>query len=42
MARVAHRGTESGLERVASGELSVPETPIVVDIGELFAKLDRM
>jgi Uma2 family endonuclease len=41
-ARVAYRGTPSGLELVPSGELSVPGTPIVVRIGELFEKLDRM
>jgi len=41
-ARVAYRGTLSGLELVPSGELSVPGTPILVRIGELFEKLDRM
>jgi Uma2 family endonuclease len=39
-ARVAYRGTTSGLERVPSGELTVPGTPIVVHTAELFGKLD--
>lgn len=41
-ARVAYRGTASGLQLVPSGELSVAGTPILVRIGELFEKLDRM
>ncbi len=41
-ARVAYRGVASGLERVADGELSVPGTPIIVRIAELFEKLDRI
>ena len=41
-ARVAYRGTASGLQLVLSGELSVPGTPILVRIGDLFEKLDRM
>ena len=41
-ARVAYSGTHSGLKVVPSGELSVPGTPILVRIGELFEKLDRM
>jgi len=41
-ARVAYRGADSGLERVPSGELTVPDTPIVVRIAELFEKLDRI
>ncbi len=41
-ARVAYSGTPSGLQPVSSGELSVPGTPILVRVGELFEKLDRM
>lgn len=41
-ARVAYRGTEAELERVPSGELTVPGTPIVVRTTELFEKLDSM
>jgi len=41
-ARVAYRGTSSGLERVPSGELIVEGTPIVVRIAELFERLDRV
>jgi len=41
-ARVAYRGTASGLELVPTGELQVPGTPIVVRVRELFEKLDRM
>jgi len=41
-ARVAYRGGAGELELVPSGELTVPGTPIVVRIGELFEKLDRM
>lgn len=41
-ARVAYRGTSGGLERVPTGELTVPETPIVVRIAELFEKLDQV
>jgi len=41
-ARVAYSGTLTGLELVPSGVLSVPETPILVRIGELFEKLDRI
>lgn len=40
-ARVAYRGVAGGLERVASGELTVPGTVIVLRVGELFDKLDR-
>jgi len=39
-ARVAYRGGAAGLERVSGGELPVPETSILVRIGDLFAKLD--
>ncbi len=41
-ARVAFRSATSGLERVANGELSVPGTPILVQVAELFEKLDRI
>jgi len=41
-ARVAYSGTHSGLKVAPSGELSVPGTPILVRIGELFEKLDRI
>jgi Uma2 family endonuclease len=41
-ARVAYRGGSKGLERVSEGELSVPGTPILVRIAELFEKLDRI
>jgi Uma2 family endonuclease len=41
-ARVAYRGTSSKLELVSSGGLSVPGTPILVRVTELFEKLDRM
>jgi len=40
-ARVAYRGTASGLERVPDGVLMVPGTLIVVQIAELFEKLDH-
>lgn len=41
-ARVAYRGTDAELERVPGGELTVPGTPILVRIAELFEELDRM
>jgi len=41
-ARMSYRGTEKELERVPSGELSVPGTPIQIRANELFAKLDQM
>lgn len=41
-ARLAYRGTNTGLERVPTGELAVADTPIVVHIDELFDKLDRI
>jgi Uma2 family endonuclease len=41
-ARVAFRSGPRGLERVSSDELSVPGTPIVIRIAELFEKLDRI
>lgn len=39
--RLAYRYTSSGLELVQTGELTVPDTPIRVVLGELFAELDR-
>jgi len=41
-ARVAYRGTATGLERVPSGELTVEGTPIEIRIADLFEKLDRI
>jgi Uma2 family endonuclease len=41
-ARVAYHGAVSGLELVPSGELTVPQTPILIRISELFEKLDRI
>jgi len=41
-ARIAYRGAATGLERVPGGELTVPGTPILVRIAELFEKLDRV
>ncbi len=40
-ARVAYRGTSSGLELVRSGELTVRDSAILVRIAELFEKLDQ-
>ena len=40
-ARVAYKGTSSGLDLVPSGELAVPDTAILVHIAELFEKLDK-
>src|ERR1035437_4102013 len=39
--RVAYRVTSAGLQLAASGEITVPETPIRVVLSELFAELDR-
>lgn len=39
--RIAYLYTESGIEQVQSGELTVPATPIRVVLSELFAELDR-
>jgi Uma2 family endonuclease len=39
--RVALEYLSSGLEEVCSGELTVPGTPIRVDLAEMFAELDR-
>ena len=41
-ARVAYCGVAAGLERVSSGELAVPGTPILIRIAELFEKLDKI
>jgi Uma2 family endonuclease len=41
-ARVAYRGIPSGLELISSGTLSVSGTPIVIRVGDLFEKLDRV
>ena len=41
-ARVAYRGAHSGLELVSSGELTIPGTPILIRIGKLFEKLDKI
>lgn len=41
-ARVAYRGTSGALERIPSGELAVPGTPIFIRIAELFEKLDKI
>jgi Uma2 family endonuclease len=41
IARVAYRGTKTGLELVPSGELTVAGTPILVRISELFERLDQ-
>jgi Uma2 family endonuclease len=41
-ARVAYRGAATSLERISGGELTVPETPILVRIAELFEKVDRI
>lgn len=39
--RLVHRWTETGLEAVQTGELTVPGTPIRVVLSEMFAELDR-
>jgi Uma2 family endonuclease len=41
-ARVAYRGTASGLELVRTGELAIPGTPIRIVPEELFAELDKV
>jgi Uma2 family endonuclease len=41
-ARAGFLGTRNGLEPVALGELTVPGTPILVNVAKLFAQLDRM
>lgn len=40
--RLAYRYTETALEEVHIGELSVPGTPIRVLLSEMFAELDRL
>lgn len=40
--RQALRASNAGLEKVPGGELSVPGTPIIVRIADLFEKLDRV
>jgi len=39
--RIAYLATETGLEEIRTGELTVPGTPICVDLSEMFAELDR-
>ncbi len=39
--RIAYRYSENALEEVKSGELDVAGTPIVLDLGQMFAELDR-
>ena len=39
--RRAYRYTDSALEEVHTGEFTVPGTPILVVLSELFAELDR-
>jgi Uma2 family endonuclease len=41
-ARVAYRGTASGLELLRSGELTIPGMPIRVNPEEIFAELDKV
>lgn len=41
-ARVAYRGTDTDLELVRAGELTIPGTPIRVVLEEIFAELDRV
>lgn len=39
--RIAYIATETGLEEVRSGELTVLGTPIRIELNDLFAELDR-
>lgn len=39
--RIAYRATDAGLEEVRTGALTVPGTPIRVELSDLFAELDR-
>ena len=39
--RAAYRATGTGLEIVPSGQLTIPETPILVNAPELFERLDQ-
>jgi Uma2 family endonuclease len=41
-ARVAYKGTDTGLELVRSGELAISGTPIRIVPEELFAELDKV
>lgn len=41
-ARVAYRGTPTGLELVRTGELTTPNSPIRIVLEDLFAELDRV
>jgi len=40
-ARIAYSYTEAGLGEVQVGELTVPGTPIRIELNEMFAELDR-
>lgn len=40
--RIAYRYSNSALEEVKTGELTVPNTPIRVALSEMFAELDRV
>jgi Uma2 family endonuclease len=40
--RIAYSYSSTGLEEIQTGELTVPETPIRVVLGEMFAELDRV
>jgi len=39
--RLAYRVTRAGMELAPSGEIAVPQTPIRVELADLFAELDR-
>jgi Uma2 family endonuclease len=41
-ARVAYRGTHSGLQLISSGEMTIFGTPILIEITGLFERLDRI
>lgn len=41
-ARVGYRGEADGLVLVQSGKLSIPESPICIELADLFAELDRV
>ena len=41
-ARVAYRGAANALDRIPGGELTVPGTPILIRIADLFEQLDRI
>lgn len=42
LARVAYRYTNATLQKVRTGELSISDLPIGVDLQELFAEVDRL